>query len=293
MLKYVNGISRIFERDVVRMNWIQDERVLWLDPLDAFLAISLLKEEQTGEICEIGIYKGGWLLTLLRNLPNWKAIGVDPYPNLSEIRASFLNFVKINGLVDRVDLFENYDSIWGKEFKMIHIDGEHSESAVLSDLAWAERNISRQGVIIVDDIWHPLFPGIASAVMKVVHSSSFVPFLITRNKIYLTFEENYQTVFELAKKSLVEAGIGFSTGSRKGKDLLGTPAAFDQSNAIKGYEQIVVPKHNPDFICSSLGISTSRKAKGSIAKTIMKQLVPPAIWSIARSFAARFHSALR
>lgn len=272
------------------MNWIEDERVLWLDPLDAFLAISLIKDRNIGEISEIGVFKGGWLLTLLRNLPNWRALGVDPYPNLEEIKKTFLHFLENDGLADRVELFENYDSIQGKEFSLIHIDGEHSESAVLLDLEWAEQNINRQGVIIVDDIWHPLFPGIASAVMKVVHNSSLVPFLITRNKIYITFEENYQKAFNLAKKSLDAVGIGFSTGSRKGEDLLGTLAAFDQSNSIKGYEQIVVPKHSRNFIYSSLGIAIPREWNSATAKKITKQLLPPVFWLIAQKFAVRLRS---
>ena len=272
------------------MNWVEDERVLWLDPLDAFLAISLLKGSKIGEISEIGVYKGGWLLTLLRNLPHWKALGVDPYPNLPEIKKTFLHYLEFDGFSDRVELVENYDFIQEKEFNMIHIDGEHSESAVLKDLAWAEQNMSKQGVIVVDDIWHPLFPGIASAVMKVVHNGSLVPFLITRNKIYITFEENYQNAFSLAKKSLDAVGIEFSTGSRKGEDLLGTPAAFNQSNSIKGFEQIVVPKHSGNYIYSSLGITKSRNGSKSFAKMIIKQLLPPVIWTISKKVFSRFQS---
>ncbi|HCP72461.1 MAG TPA: hypothetical protein DIT91_03390 [Actinobacteria bacterium] len=72
-----------------RVKWKRDENVLFLDPLDAFLSIRLIKNPH-GNLCEIGVYKGGFIMTLLENLPNVNAIAIDPYPNSEEIRNVFV-----------------------------------------------------------------------------------------------------------------------------------------------------------------------------------------------------------
>lgn len=43
-----------------RAKWKRDENVMFLDPLDAFLSMRLIKNPE-GNLCEIGVYKGGFL----------------------------------------------------------------------------------------------------------------------------------------------------------------------------------------------------------------------------------------
>lgn len=62
----------IIEKEV-RVKWKRDENVIFLDPLDAFLSMRLINNPQ-GNFCEIGVYKGGFILAMLENLPNLNAI---------------------------------------------------------------------------------------------------------------------------------------------------------------------------------------------------------------------------
>ena len=67
------------------MIWKSDELVAWLQPYDAFLSINLLVESGGG-ICEVGVYKGGYLITVLKNNPRLNAVAIDPYPGLNSIK---------------------------------------------------------------------------------------------------------------------------------------------------------------------------------------------------------------
>ena len=128
----------------VCVEWKRDENVIFLDPLDAFLSMRLIKNSQ-GTLCEIGVYKGGFIMALLENLPNLNAIAVDPYPNSEEIRNVFVKNLEERNLANRVELFDDYESLAQREFDLIHIDGEHSESAVRKDLKFALANLSQNG----------------------------------------------------------------------------------------------------------------------------------------------------
>ncbi|NBT57675.1 hypothetical protein EBT16_02710, partial [bacterium] len=52
-----------------------------------------------------------------------------------------------------------------KLFNLIHIDGEHSEHAVLEDLTMADKFASRSdnSIIIIDDVFVRHYPGVTNA----------------------------------------------------------------------------------------------------------------------------------
>ena len=57
----------IVDNELRKILWKWDDSVVWVNPLDAFLAIELSKHIYKGLFCEIGVFKGGFLLTILRN----------------------------------------------------------------------------------------------------------------------------------------------------------------------------------------------------------------------------------
>jgi hypothetical protein len=254
------------------MIWKKDESVIWLDPFDAFFSINLLPSPQ-GEICEIGVYKGGFLMALLENLPQLTAVAIDPYPNSDEIRDLLISNLKDRKLQDKVTLLENYDSIERQEFDLIHIDGEHSESAVAKDLEFATKNLSLKGIVIIDDIWHPLFPGIISATLSFVHQEILAPFLITRNKMYLCKPIEFNYHHNRAKKLVELHNVPYSGGVSEGSYFLGESAPYDQSNSIKGYNQIVVKNLNRFQQSVLLGIE--KPVKKSRIRNVLKSFIPP------------------
>jgi hypothetical protein len=238
-----------------------------------------------GGICEIGVYKGGFLIALLKNLLKLNAVGIDPYPQQDDIRKIFLENLRSNQMVERVQLLPKYNSISQNTFDLIHIDGEHSKAAVLKDLNFAMHNLTKKGVMVVDDIWHPLFPGVISATMKVVHERDFVPFLTTRNKMYLCREAEHEFFFSRAFELIREAKIEFSGGLMQGDDNLGVLATYDQPNLIKGYRQLVVLQKTKFEQLVTLGLITRPSA--SRTKKIVKELLPPVASSLIRKFSHR------
>lgn len=212
-------------------------------------------------------------MVLLENLPQLTALAIDPYPNSDEIRDLLIANLEDRKLQDKVTLLGNYGSIDRQEFDLIHIDGEHSENAVFKDLEFATKNLSSKGIVIIDDIWHPLFPGIISATLIFVHQEILAPFLITRNKMYLCKPIEYNYHHNRAKNLVELHNIPYSGGVSEGSYLLGESAPYDQSNSIKGYNQIVVKNLNRFQQSVLLGIE--KPVKKNRFRNILKSLIPP------------------
>ena len=267
-----------------RMKWKRDENVIFLDPLDAFLSMRLINNPQ-GNLCEIGVYKGGFIMALLENLPNLNAIAIDPYPNSEEIKNVFVKNLGERNLVNRVELFDDYEKLAQREFDLIHIDGEHSESAVRKDLKFAIANLSTNGIVVIDDIKHQLFPGIISATLQVVHQDFLAPFLITRNKMFLCQPSEYISQFYRAKELLDQLKIPYSAGVTEGTILLGEIAFISQSNSINRYDQLVVENLTKFEQLILLGLENP--VRSNKLKRILKSLTPPIIISVYRNLKAR------
>lgn len=260
------------------------EMVEWLHPYDAFFSMNLLVDSGGG-ICEVGVYKGGYLITMLKNIPRINAVAIDPYPGLNSIKETFFNNLLSHGLKDRVRHFAHYDSLKENSFDLIHIDGEHSESAVTKDLYFAQNNLAKRGIIVVDDIWHPLFPGVVSATFKFVHESKFVPFLSTRQKMYICTESEYEYFFSQASELLQKFNIPHSSGWKKGSRIHpGGRATFDQSNAIKGFPQLVVDSRSKSEQLIILDMASEAMR---VPKRVLKQLLPPLLLSVLKKLATK------
>lgn len=105
-----------------------------------------------------------------------------------------------------IELLDNYNGISG-EFDLVHIDGEHTEVAVDRDLKFAKVNISSDGLIILDDIFHTKFIGVLSAAFKHIHECDIVPFLISRQKMYMCRKDKYEFFYSRAANLLHEVNI--------------------------------------------------------------------------------------
>ena len=264
------------------MIWQSDELVEWLHPYDAFFSMNLLVDSGGG-ICEVGVYKGGYLITMLRNNPRLNAVAIDPYPGLNSIKETFLNNILSYKLEDKIKHFADYNSLKENLFDLIHIDGEHSESAVIKDLHFARDNLASKGLIVIDDIWHPLFPGVVSAAMKFVHESDFVPFLSTRQKMFICRENQYEYHYSQASALLQKFNIPHSSGWMKGSpNHQGILGAFDQSNAIKGFPQLMVDVKSKQEQLIVLKITSDTYR---VPRKILKQLLPPFLVLVVKKLA--------
>lgn len=178
---------------------------------------------------EYGVYCGRSFLNTLLNIANIDnktsanssfdskiAIAIDPFPKLEKIKREFINnlnvFQSILGKGVDIRYYENYDLIDSSfKFTLIHIDSCHTEKEVLSDFSSAFSRMKSEGVIVFDDVWSDIFPGVTSGVFKVIHDFQLAVFLVTSAKIYICKPEYHSFYFGLISKQLSDLKVDFFT----------------------------------------------------------------------------------
>jgi len=193
-------------------------RAEWINKADIYITLRLIELLNTEFkltppkdflIAEIGVWKGAWSETILRNTKNTKVTGVDPYPGGRVPQQAYETTVRfLADLIasDRFRLLENYTSL-NLEFSIIHIDGRHTEFDALKDLDFAKHHILEHGIIIVDDYRNYNFPGVASAMYKFIHESEFRIFLVTEGKAYICKKDRHQFFEKYIKEVLSNESI--------------------------------------------------------------------------------------
>jgi hypothetical protein len=160
----------------------------FLHPVDAELSVFLLNAMETTniQVAEIGVWKGAWIATILKNNVRSRAIGIDPYPNSLNVKKVMEARLGSLGISERFAHFSKFDSIpAGVYFDVIHVDGLHTEDQVLTDLQNSQSRLQESGVIILDDFRHAWFPGIQSALFQFLLSENYKIFMVSANKAYL------------------------------------------------------------------------------------------------------------
>lgn len=174
--------------------WPPSDQARWLNPLDVWLAVNVLQSFQgRAQVLEVGTYQGGWLTAVGRNLPDREDLltAIDPFPDSDQIRIDFLSNVRHAGLQERTSLFESWTAFSDNSstelaMDLIHIDGLHTESAVMGDLDRAIDFMSEGALIVVDDWANPFFPGVHSGLFKILSRGYLAMCLVTAGKAYLT-----------------------------------------------------------------------------------------------------------
>lgn len=77
---------------------------------------------------------------------------------------------------------------YAKQFRWIHIDGEHTGQGVTHDLMLADQWLNERGIICCDDFMNPVYPQLTAAVFNYIdkHPFELTMFLCGYNKCYLT-----------------------------------------------------------------------------------------------------------
>lgn len=208
--------------------WANDK---WLGKKD--LAIALMFASRFGSdirVMEVGLWKGGWALHLAMNRGVSQITAIDPYPGLDAIRD------ETNRRFEALGIDLNLYGSWltcgtDSQFDLIHVDGEHSESAALNDLYESASRLSPGGAIIVDDWLQPQYIGVNSAVHRFLSAENFRVVLTTEWKAYLTPAEEAPGWHEYLVAQLNELGrIAFEVDQPKGlgeyleaRTVLGAP----------------------------------------------------------------------
>jgi hypothetical protein len=166
----------------------------YLDAVDIALSAYFVNRTRPKNAvgCEVGVLFGGWSISLMLN-SNAKIVGVDPYgwPQGANAKSELHRNLMDHNLETRFELLSSVDELKQffqgdeTEFCIAHIDGEHSEIATLSDLKALAPHMAVDGIIVVDDWCHPMFPGVHSALHQFMAASDYKMFAVTDRKAYL------------------------------------------------------------------------------------------------------------
>ena len=130
-----------------------------------------------GELVEIGTFEGRFFIAMALGLaPGEKALGIDRFdwPNAG-VEGRFLANCAAHGIAR--ELFVSWkadsreitsdslrDKLGQKPIRFVHIDSHHSRDCLTNDLELVHPLLHRDGLICLDDMLHPGYPMMASAV---------------------------------------------------------------------------------------------------------------------------------
>lgn len=192
--------------DAVR-RYLDDTRAVegWFFPVDAYL-FGFIDEVQRresieGNLFEIGVHHGKTAIFLARMRRSSEMLGVCDVFDQQELN------VDRSGEGNRA-IFER--NLAGHELRVFaklsseltvgdttsscrffHIDGGHRAEDVMNDLEIAARALLPDGVVAVDDLFNPNWPGVGEGFYRFIAARSdvFAPILIGGNKVLLARPE--------------------------------------------------------------------------------------------------------
>ncbi len=133
----------------------------------------------SGEFVEIGTFEGRFFIAMALGLePGEKALGIDRFdwPDAG-VESRFLANCAAHGVardrcvswkVDSREITpaELREKLGGWPVRFVHIDGHHSRDCLINDLELVAPLLHRDGIICLDDMLHPGYPMITSAVFE-------------------------------------------------------------------------------------------------------------------------------
>ncbi len=213
----------------------------WLHPIDARI-ISALGEYQTkagikGSVGEIGVYKGRlFILLSLLSHEGEPLFAIDPFTLeafeddvvdashdkvIGSINDFKTNLITHAGEINELQIFNCSSHMLKAETlldsasqaRLVSIDGNHSAKFVYSDLCLISEILDENGIIMIDDVFNPLYPDVSVGLYKYLyHSDDLKPFCIGQNKVYLCRQEaltKFRDVLSLDKNIVVKTKMEY------------------------------------------------------------------------------------
>ena len=132
-----------------------------------------------GDIVEIGTFRGRFFIAMALGLaPGEHALGIDlfDWPD-QHVLESLLAHCAAAGLPRDSFTAWKQDSraitadelrarLHGRDARFIHVDSEHTHECLINDLELAHAVLHPQGVIALDDMLHPCYPTLITAVLE-------------------------------------------------------------------------------------------------------------------------------
>ncbi|NNE96459.1 MAG: glycosyltransferase, partial [Acidimicrobiales bacterium] len=164
-------------------------------------------QEQGGHVAEIGIHHGQtFILLALLCGPDEVAVGFDLFENQTENidgsglgdREQLEQNLAAAGVPDNRVILETKNSlrlepdhllrIAGGRIRLFSVDGGHTAAVTANDLWVADRTLAKGGIVILDDAFSPVWPGVGEGMHNYLRhwSCELIPFGVVDNKTYLT-----------------------------------------------------------------------------------------------------------
>ena len=165
----------------------------WLaDPDPAVIRFILGEQDTHGDILEIGCNKGKTSVILGDYLRDGETLCVCDLFLLhgcdtaeAGLAAFMKNYSEWHRKPPDVHCGPSHDAVWGNDrFRFVHIDGDHSQTGVVLDIADSLHVAKANAVIVIDDYCHHDYPGVAAATWDAVRSRNLFPFASTPGKLY-------------------------------------------------------------------------------------------------------------
>jgi hypothetical protein len=179
----------------------------WLSS-DAAITICTLSQRQreldvAGSVAEIGVHHGKLfiLLYLLSHAPE-KAVAIDVFEDQhlnvdssgrGDLRA-FRSNIERHADSTRLVVHQGTSlAVSGSDVvrmaegkvRLFSVDGGHTEEITANDLAIADEALEDGGIIVVDDVFNDLFPGVTNGLHRYFACKpNLVPFAVGANKTY-------------------------------------------------------------------------------------------------------------
>lgn len=206
--------------------WFRDEAAATWDALLCFQE----RKGIIGNMLEIGVWHGKSASLLVRhaNPIAETCVLLDMQLAEKELRETIL---RVRPEIDDTIMLLSADSrrlhadsllVDGfSSFRWIHIDGEHTSSAIISDLKAADALLDKGGIVCIDDFFNWLYPQVTDGVFTYIrdHPEQFALFLCGYNKAYLARPHHVRELLSFCKDGLneeleargVEATLGKTT----------------------------------------------------------------------------------
>jgi hypothetical protein len=196
-----------------------------------------------GSVVEIGVHHGKFFLALHSAVDGRPSMAIDVFEDqasnidrsglgsLARFKANCNQFsdnpqnviieARDSLAIRPVDVVAMSEKIGPAQF--FSIDGGHTKQHVANDFRIAEQMTSQAGIIIVDDITHPGWPGVMEGVCRlyILDTPKFVPVAIGHNKLLLVGLSYHKRLldFLIARSPLIP---GRAQGVRQmfGHDLI-------------------------------------------------------------------------
>ena len=172
------------------------------------------KNDILGNCFEIGVWKGKSAIEIAKFLrENERLLLIDPlldknkeeiFNNLKDITGKDKKCLQIySGYSEEFDYYSEARE-YLKKTRFIHIDGCHVGENVYNDLVLAEKLLSKNGVIVIDDFFNDEYPQITEATYKYLFNNEYSLrlFLAGANKAYLCRPNSYTFYNNFCMESL-------------------------------------------------------------------------------------------